>query len=469
MPGISGQDVRKPALAARPFIRHGTIWAQGWLQAQMMLSFYLWTLVSIGRPQDVLPELLFHLHPGKIAALFTLLLYFLNVKKKVNQNIFQTPEVVAFLFFCLVMTASGLCGVYPRQSWEFLKTDFCKQVVYCLVLSRIIVTSKDIKKLAWVIILSAVIISLASISVRAQTDRVSVGTMYDPNDLAMVLVISFPFVLYFFLEEGGFRKIFLAGAGVVILFAFLLTQSRGGFLGLMAIILTFAVSGSSLKGKAGQGKVEKGRDEGQKWSKRVVVLLLTLALVGLASNQYWQRIKTILSREDRGSMREVIWGRGLKLFAENLWLGVGVNCFSTAYGRALEKGRFGKVGNVYDRSWRAAHNSYLQVGTETGIFGLLLFLFLLGLSIKNFRETKILALAGSDSQTRRLSEMYLLGLIGFMVCGFFLSQAYSIFPYLFLAVSGILRRQFLKEVKKNEFDPEGRGLGIGESTGHSPG
>ena len=218
-----------------------------------MLFFYLWTLVIIGRPQDILPGLLFHLHPGKIVALLTLLLYFLSVKKKVNKNVFQTPEVLAFLFFCLLMAASGLCGVYPGQSWEFLKDDFFKLVIYFLVLSRILITPEDIRKLAWVIVWSAAIISLASLSVRAQVDRVSVGTMYDPNDLAMVLVISFPFVLYFFLEGGVFRRAILAGAGAVILSAFVLTQSRGGFLGLMAIILTFAVQKQPIIGKKESG------------------------------------------------------------------------------------------------------------------------------------------------------------------------------------------------------------------------
>jgi len=548
-----------------------------------MLSFYLWTLVIIGRPQDILPGLLFGLHPGKIAALLTLLLYFLDVKKKVNENIFQTPEVLVFLFFCLLMAASGLCGVYPGQSWEFLKDDFFKLVIYFLVLRRILITPKDIRKLAWVIVWSAVIISLGSLSVRAaQADRVSVGTMYDPNDLAMVLVISFPFVLYFFLEGNGFRKVILAGAGAVILSAFLLTRSRGGFLGLMAIILTFAfekqgisdekteVVGTDFKSvpfekqvisdqlsavgwtkqipaTAGRcvstdsvvskdsgwnpassiqhpassiqrpaSSIQRPANFSHTWSKKAVVLILIFALIGLASNQYWQRIQTILSGEDRGSMREVIWGRGLKIFAQNPWLGVGVGCFPTAYGWALEQGRFAKVGNVYDRSWREAHNSFLQVGTEMGMAGLLIFLFLICLSIKNFRETKNLALAacnevispyelgtdfksvpclseqlreesscppfikyelgtdfksvpclseqlreessyppfikgdpfikggggGIHSDIHRLAEMFSLGLIGFLVCGFFLSQAYSIFPYLFLAVSGILRRQF---------------------------
>jgi O-antigen ligase len=487
----------------------------------MMLSFYLWTLVIIGRPQDILPGLLFGLHPGKIAALLTLLLYFLDVKKKVNENIFQTPEVLVFLFFCLLMAASGLCGVYPGQSWEFLKDDFFKLVIYLLVLSRILITPKDIRKLAWVIVWSAVIISLGSLSVRAaQADRVSVGTMYDPNDLAMVLVISFPFVLYFFLEGNGFRKVILAGAGAVILSAFLLTRSRGGFLGLMTIILTFAfekqgisdekqvisdqlsvvskdsgwnpASGNQQPATSIQqpvssnqqpatsiqqpatsiphsaSSIQRPANFSHTWSKKAVVLILIFALIGLASNQYWQRIQTILSGEDRGSMRDVIWGRGLKIFAQNPWLGVGVGCFPTAYGRALEQGRFAKVGNVYDRSWREAHNSFLQVGTEMGIAGLLVFLFLIGLSIKNFRETKNLALAacnreessyppfikgdplikdgkgGTNSDIHRLAEMFSLGLIGFLVCGFFLSQAYSIFPYLFLAVSGILRRQFNK-------------------------
>ncbi|MEW6379742.1 MAG: O-antigen ligase family protein [bacterium] len=414
----------------------------------MMLSFYLWTLVMIGRPQDIFPDLLFHLHPGKIAALLTLVLYVLNIKKKVNRNIFKTPEVLAFLVLVFLMAASGLFGVYPRQSLEFLKEDFFKLVIYFLILCRILITPRDIRKLAWVIVLSAVMISLASIQLRAQTERISVGTMYDPNDLAMVLVISFPFLLYFFLEGGSVQKAVLAGAGAIVLSAFLLTQSRGGFLGLVAIILAFMV-----------GNPSKDKRSGQKWARGVIILLLTLTLAGLASSQYWKRIQTIFSREDRGSMREVIWGRGLKMFAEHPWLGVGVDCFSTAYGRALDRGKFGRLGNVYDRSWKVAHNSFLQVGTETGIGGFLVFLFLISLSLRNFRETKCRALAASDIDIQHLSEMFSLGLTGFLVCGFFLSQAYSVFPYLFLAVSGILRRQAGNREGEHRDEPIERAAG----------
>jgi O-antigen ligase len=157
-------------------------------------------------------------------------------------------------------------------------------------------------------------------------------------------------------------------------------------------------------------------------------------------------------------MREVIWARGLKILGENPWLGVGVDCFSTAYGQALEHEKFSKIGNVYDRSWKVAHNSFIQVGAEMGVPGLLVFLLLIGLSIKNFRETKRLALAAArcacaDSdihhyQVHLLAGMFSLALTGFLVCGFFLSQAYSVFPYLFLAVSGSLRRQFGQERKR---------------------
>ncbi|MCL6582626.1 MAG: O-antigen ligase family protein [bacterium] len=396
----------------------------------MMLSFYLWTLIIIGRPQDIFPDLLFHLHPGKIAALLTIGLYGLNIKKRVNEDLFKSPEVLIFLLFGLLMVASGLFGVYPRQSLEFLKQDFLKLAIYFLILSRIIITPDDIRKLAWVIVLAAVMISLASLRLKAQGERISVGTMYDPNDLAMVLVISFPFLLHFFLEGGRVQKAALAGAGAIVLSAFLLTKSRGGFLGLVAVILAFAATGSSGE-----------PDGGKKWSKRVVILLLTLALAGLATSQYWQRIRTIFSRQDRGSMREVIWKRGLVLFAEHPWLGVGVDCFSTAYGRALEQGKFYHLGNVYDRAWKAAHNSFLQVGAEMGIFGFLIFLFLIGLSCWNFQQAKYLARVASAPDIQQLAEMFSLGLIGFLVCGFFLSQAYSVFPYLFLAVSGLLRRQ----------------------------
>lgn len=389
-----------------------------------LLPLYLWTFVHIGRPQDIFP-FLFKLHLGKVFAGLTIFAYFATLKKT-NQEILIMPEVKLFIALVLLMILSGSFGVYPRLSFNFLTGDFYKSIIYFLILVKVLTTIKDVERLAWTTVISATAMALASVSTgQAGAGRVSIGTMYDPNDFAMMLVTSLPFVLFFFLRTKGLIKVFSSASIILILLAIILTQSRGGFIGLGVVITAFLFSQSYEK---------------QVFRKIALVMLLCFLFCGLASENYWDRIQTIWTGDDQGSGRVILYKRSLKLMLENPILGTGVGCFVSAYGRALENKQFHPVGSEYDWKWKTAHNAFLQIGVELGFPGLVIYLILIYYTIRNFSETKRLSKIKGLKDVHTYANMFKVSLMGFLVCSFFLSKAYSASFFLILAVSTVLRR-----------------------------
>ena len=132
-----------------------------------------------------------------------------------------------------------------------------------------------------------------------------------------------------------------------------------------------------------------------------------------------------------------IWKKGLELLATNPLTGVGVDCFSFAIG--------------YMRSelhvlpkWQEAHNSYLQVASETRIVGFLLFLGLISTCFKNFTRLGETGPCGNTTtepaDLEAAASLLRTGLIGTLIVAFFLSQAYSVEFTAFFALSAILRQ-----------------------------
>jgi O-antigen ligase len=142
-------------------------------------------------------------------------------------------------------------------------------------------------------------------------------------------------------------------------------------------------------------------------------------------------------QDDTGAGRTDIWKAGIQLLLTHPW-GVGIHGYSTVEGLSHEG--LGK--------WSTAHNSFLQIGVELGVIGLVLFVRLL---IGTIRDLRILrrtharqmgAQAGysTESDVTRHNPILLavpleISLWGFMVGGFFLSQAYSPLLYVILALS----------------------------------
>jgi O-antigen ligase len=130
-----------------------------------------------------------------------------------------------------------------------------------------------------------------------------------------------------------------------------------------------------------------------------------------------------------------VWTRGLGYMATHPLLGIGLDNFESAEGVLS-----GKIDLGYGVRYTAAHNSFVQVGAELGIFGLAAFVVALWSAARGCR--RVLRAAARDHRQHpqladdetRLATAALCALLGVVTTGFFLSLAYHPITLFVLAV-----------------------------------
>ncbi len=160
--------------------------------------------------------------------------------------------------------------------------------------------------------------------------------------------------LYAFQKNRTVKLVLLGVVGTGI-YCLLYSFSRGGYL---AFLL---------------GLVFLGIFQERKWLIAVVVLLIAWQTILPASVQ--QRIAMTYDKEDRqldtsAQARVTLWEDAVKLFHQNPIVGTGFNTYEYLNRVELEHGFQGGY-------YKDTHNYYLKVLVETGIPGLILFVWLL--------------------------------------------------------------------------------------------
>jgi probable O-glycosylation ligase (exosortase A-associated) len=242
------------------------------------------------------------------------------------------------------------------------------------------------------------------------------GTFKDQNDFAMLMVMAIPFMWEVMrrgrptlVRLGALVALPLVGHGIMV------TYSRGGFLGMLGV-LGYAIL--------------------RERNRRVGLLLAGAAAafwVLFAGDAYRERIGTINDYESDGSAtgRLASWDVGMRMATDNPWFGVGLKRYVAAY-------------PYYDTAGggaRVAHNSWVQLAAESGLVAVACYALLMLLSLASLIRVALRARRLPEDE-RRLAQ--LLGaacegaLLGYIVCGFFLSMEDMEFFYLLVGMVLIL-------------------------------
>jgi O-antigen ligase len=152
-----------------------------------------------------------------------------------------------------------------------------------------------------------------------------------------------------------------------------------------------------------------------------------------AGAQYRARIQSINSyEEDRSATgRLEAWEAGTKMALRNPLFGVGLKRYVEAF--------------PYYSTFqpRSAHNSWVQLGAECGLVALASYGVLIVLTVASLRRVarRIPFLLGENrTQTETLMRMIEASLLGYLVCGFFLSMEDFEFFYILIAMAQVLDR-----------------------------
>ncbi|MDO9583013.1 MAG: O-antigen ligase family protein [Desulfomicrobium sp.] len=405
----------------------------------LLYSVMFLVLVYVARVQELF-LFLAPLHVGKVSILLALLLFFFVPKDKTRVSllkIHQIKMVLAILALCII---SVPFSVYKGQSFEMAVLGFPRTILFFILLVYAVNTFQDLRKMVWVFIAGALLLALFTIlGGTSQGGRMSASGTYDPNDIAMLFVIALPIVYFFMSSRKGIAKVVLSGALLTLLFAFILTVSRGGFIGLMVIALLILF-----------------KDRYRSWVVKLAVLaVLTLAFVQFAPDTYWDRMKTITSEDDYNLTadygRKQLWLRGLGLMLDNPVTGVGAGAFMTGLGYS-----YGDAGG----KWLTAHNAFVQIGAELGVGGFVLFILLILTSIRWMRRlrNKYASRPGDFKNHLWLITALEVSLWGYVATAMFLSAAYFAMFYFLIALCCILRKLDLMEEFQSQSAVDGHAL-----------
>jgi O-antigen ligase len=383
-------------------------------------------VTSVGRVHQLFPGLE-SIRPAILTGFLAVVIYLFDPREERRAAHLRVPTtrfLLAF-FFWMVLSVPG--SLRPGNSFD-LVFDFFKTVLMYFIVAGSVRGIRDVERLAFVYLAGAVLYA-GVVIVRfdlGQGDAWRLGHLYyyDANDFATFAVTAVPLGVYFC--HAGRRtsgRLLVATGLAVLMLGFVRSGSRGGFIALTAVasFVVLRYSGIPLR-----------------W--RVSALaLLTVVLLGTASDQYWEQMGTILSDTDYNRTEESgrlqIWSRGLGYMLRDPIFGVGPNNFGVAEGTLspfAERQQFG-IGV----RWNAPHNSFIQAGAELGIPGLVLLVAIIASAFSALRRAGRLerALAESRRITPGLTPALTASLLGFVVGSIFLSLAYSDMLYVLVALA----------------------------------
>jgi O-antigen ligase len=395
----------------------------------LLLCVAGYLLTSVGRVHQLFPALDV-LRPTLLTGLLAIVLYLVNRAERRRAHLPRIPTTKYVMALLIWMALSVPGSLVRSTSLELVAGNFVKTVLMYLVILGAIRGTRDVERLSAVYLVAAAVYAAVVVSrfdIGSGNDDWRLGRLYyyDANDFATFAVTAMPLGLYYLLHAGRRPSIrVLAGVVLAVLaLAFVRTGSRGGFIALLAVaaFIVLRYTGIPLRWRVG------------------APAFVTLVVLVTASEQYWKQMGTILSDADYNrteeSGRMQIWSRGVGYMLQYPIFGVGPNNFPAAEGMLspfAQRQQFGA-----GVRWNAAHNSYIQIGAELGVPGLMMFVAIIASAFGALRVARRSddALAESQPHRRALAQALTASMLGFVVGAFFLSLAYSEMLYALTALA----------------------------------
>jgi probable O-glycosylation ligase (exosortase A-associated) len=318
--------------------------------------------------------------------------------------------------FWLLVTIGLVFASNRGVAIQEFKGIYWKIMVMTLAIVWLVNSMDKLAKTSTIIIFSGCLIGVIAISNSingvglVEGTRVTIGRdigsmLGDPNDLALVLMFPMAFAISQATTKGipTAHRLVGTAACLILLYAVIATQSRGGLLGSIAVLGIFALSIIR--------------------SKVTLIGLGAIAAVGL----YFAA--GISDRASGGAAEAGIdasamgrlyaWEAAFKMALDNPLTGVGLNNFYSNY-------------FFYSPHWdglnHAVHSTWFGVLAETGFVGLIIFVILIGSLLITARKTlKQIKDKGNSVNPILYSSAFAVyaGLIGTIVSGTFLTQGFN--------------------------------------------
>lgn len=385
-------------------------WLRRYGHSLTYAGIFLFTLTLYFRPYELIPALSGFSSMALVIAVVTLIIYLPTQFSVEGTPTVMTTEVKCVLF----MTAWALITIpiakSPAMAWGQLSDVYIKVAVIFVIMVNSLRTELRIKALLSLGIGVGVMLSYQALVLynegvfKTEGYRVSVdfgGMFGNPNDMSIHLVMFAPIALTLGIAARKYVvKAVLYAAAVMMVAGSFVTQSRGAFLGLVAMSAVLAW-------KIGR-------------RHRIRTMLISAAVaavaIALAPGNYGIRILSIFipGLDPAGSSDQ-----RTELLIGSIWVTLR-NPFGIGIGNS-------PIVGVHELG---THNAYTQVSTELGILAFIAYLILLISPL-----LKLSSMERLDFARDRSTWIYWLAIglqasiAGYMVSSFFSSVAYQWYVY----------------------------------------
>ena len=264
---------------------------------------------------------------------------------------------------------------------------------------------------------------------------------HDPNDAALALAMGIPLVFYSiqYIETTKTQYyirwlifIFLIGAIVV-------TGSRGGFLGLVAVLGTlWWFSHKRIK---------------YLFLGLTAAILLSGIIISILPSGYIEEMQSINNAEDSTRVERFrTWEVAWIMYKDNPLLGVGASNFAWNASKYQQMTSWW-TGEQKSLAGRVTHSLYFQFLAELGTVGIILFLYIIVfLPIKLYKIRNSLTDETHDERfVKLMAQTLIVSMVAYAVSGAFISVAYYPHIPIWVTMYAIVIR-YAKSVNKEDLN-----------------
>lgn len=361
--------------------------------------------------------------------------FFILKSRRFNFSI----QGIWILLFAMVVFVSTFFSVNLNISMSTFRLYFRVFLLYFLI-TNIITSSLWMRKFIYTLLLAGVLITTFSIIDNYSfkkyhmpiTDKLGITStspeMYemmirkrDPNRLygalgytkdvnyfSLILVTLFPLTFTFINDKKKLSIFFCYISEILIFLGIIFSLSRAAILAL--IIITILMIKRSLIPK----KLLKAT---------LIIIIISLPILSMQSLKriysfvlYPFEMKKTNSMDIQNvSSRIYCIQAGLQMFFDHPFIGVGIGNYPYTYARYAPPGA--------ERTPRYAHNTYIQILTETGLIGFVVFIVGILLNLIVLTRIKKLTIEKGNEFFYKVSSLLEISFIAFLIACFFVSAA----------------------------------------------
>jgi len=397
-------------------------------------ALFLFTVILYLRPYELFPALSSLTSMAFYTGVLTLGIYVISQIAIEGNLTARTREINLALLLGLAALLSMPLAIDRAEAWKTFSELLIKALLIFIVIVNVVRTKRRLEWLIWLALGVSIYLSINAIqdyqvgvfkigSLENHNLRIAgrIGGLFEnANDLALHLVTMVPIAIGLALaKKGVIRKVVYLPVAVLMIAAIVVTFSRGGFIGLVAVsvFLTY---------KLGRG---------HRIAAATGFLLAVVLFLVLAPGSYGGRLSTIFNSAGdltgSASQRNQVLIRSIIVTLRYPLFGVG-------------------LGNFHYRSFQelGTHNAYTQVGSEMGIPAMIVYIMFLIYPFKRLREIE----KATDGQKEERFYYYLsiglqASLLGYMFASFFAAVAYQWYIYYLVGYAIATRRIYISHAE----------------------